>query len=341
MLSFIRRIFRRNKKITSVTYPADTCCDNNCRTMSPSDIYSKIPIFRSAIDLIAKSCGSVGVNIYDGNKIVNNPFLSSPNPNQSWTSFISESVTHKLIYGVNIIKYYNGSIYNVNPNDEIYGDIIKRIIPDPEFPDQPLSLLNTASLIASRAYENLLASSRIIKNGGMAGILSVNIQNDYASNKIIENARQELRNEFSGGFNYGKLAIVGYPMTYSKVSLNAQELGIIDFYKFDLVDVARVFGIPSVLLSDNEASTYNNVYEAERRFYRNTIIPELDDLFYSINILINEKFQLRGIKGKLGYDTSNILALQDDITTYIDNIVKLYNSGIITIDEARSKINIL
>jgi phage portal protein BeeE len=131
---------------------------------------------------------------------------------------------------------------------------------------------------------------------------------------------------------------VGYPVTYSQVALSAQQLGIIDFYKFDLVDVCRVFSVPSILLNDNENSSYNNVTEAKKSFYREVIIPELMDLCDTINRVLKEPLSIRYPKHYFWFDTTGVLALQDDVTALIDNTLKLYDRGILTIDEVKLKL---
>jgi HK97 family phage portal protein len=343
--------FFKSKRISVV--PISPACEdwheNRCKGISPEEIYLTIPVFRSVIDYIAKSASQLPVGIYANEKPIISDYLKQPNKHQSWTEFIFDSVAKKLIYGENVIVYQKGELFNLNYDEYDYDDYGKiivpkngaaRITPNPLDGKTSLSILTTAEKLAIRARENLDATSNMIKNGGMAGILSANLQNDFASPKLVENAEQELRTKFGGGKNYGKLAVIGYPLNYAKVGLNAQELGIIDFYKFDLIDVCRVFGVPSPLLNDTEQSTYNNMTEAEKRFYRNVIIPEMNDLCDTITRVIGDGLKLRGIPNAyLWYSLNHILALQEDLTMQIDNQLKLFNAGIITADELKANLD--
>jgi len=100
-----------------------------------------------------------------------------------------------------------------------------------------------------------------------------------------------------------------------------------------------VFGVPSILLNDNENSSYNNVTEAKKSFYREVIIPELMDLCDTINRVLKEPLALRYPKHYFWFDSTGVLALQDDMTMLIDNTLKLYDRGILTLDEVKLKLD--
>ncbi len=344
ILERIANFFKRKNKQQRVTVTNidSDWCNSDVRIITPEYIYLNLPIFRSAIDYIAKTASQVPIYIYNGEKKIDIDFLKNPNKTQTWTQFIFESVAKKYIYGENVIKYDKQQLINLDSYeyDSITNNMARRIIPNPTARGESLSILDTCKALADRHLENLEATRNIIKNGGMSGILSLNIQNEFASAKLVENAENEVRKKFSGGSNYGKLAILGLPFSYSKISNNAQELGIIEYYKFDIIDVCRAFSIPSVLLNDNEQSTYNNIIEAEKRFYRTVIIPEIEDLCDTLTRLIRDALKLRGISNAyLWYSTAHIYALQDDITQVIDNELKLLNAGVVTADEVRKRLN--
>lgn len=343
LLERISNFFKKkNKKISIVTI--DNNVDVDRVTLTPETIYLTLPVFRSVIDYIAKTCSQVPIYIYKDGKQVSTDFLINPNKKQTWTQFIFESVAKKLIYGENILSYNKGELFNLDNSNytsisNLGSNKIARITPNPINASEPLSLLETCKILAYRHKNNLEATANLIENGGMGGILSLNLQNDFATTKILEHAENELKKKFSGGKNYGKIAILGMPFTYSKVSSNAQELGIIDFYKFDLLDVCRVFSVPSVLLNDNEQSTYNNILEAEKRLYRTVIIPEIQDLCDAITKIVKEGLRLRGLgDAYIWFNINNIYALQEDISSVIDNELKLLNAGVITVEEVRSKL---
>ena len=341
--------FFRNRKIDVVKIDSgQDWCDPLSRKLTPEQVYVNIPVFRAVIDYIAKSASQVPVGLFFDEKKEDLEFLYYPNKRQTWNEFIFDAIAKKHIYGYNVIVYRDGELFNLE-QEEIYFDdngyIVTgkysavRKVPNPIDSKSWLSILETTQKLATRAMENLDATSNIIKNGGMSGIISANLQNDFASAKLVEQAEEELRKKFGGGKNYGKLAVVGYPVNYSQVALSAQQLGIIDFYKFDLVDVCRVFGVPSILLNDNENSSYNNVTEAKKSFYREVIIPELMDLCDTINRVLKEPLALRYPKHYFWFDSTGVLALQDDMTMLIDNTLKLYDRGILTIDEVKLKLD--
>lgn len=343
------------KKKVSYVHVSPSCNptdwhESHCKDFSPENIYLQIPVYRAVIDYIGKSASQCPIYVFKDNKVIETDFLKQPNKRQTWSQFIFESVTKKLIYGTNVIVWEKSELKNLNKDDinlDEDGVVIPpkngcvRLVPNPLDSRYGLSLLETSKKLAIRARENLDATANLIKNGGMAGIVSANIQNDFANAKLIEHAESELRTKFGGGKNYGKIAIVGFPVNYSQVALSASDLGIVDFYKFDLIDVCRIFSVPSVLLNDTEKSTYNNIIEAQKRFYREVIIPELMDLCDTLQKILQDALKLRGLSGGyVWFDTSMIFALQEDVTMQVDNALKLFDRNIISAEELKNKLEL-
>ncbi len=95
--------------------------------------------------------------------------------------------------------------------------------------------------------------------------------------------------------------------------------------------IAVAFGIPQTLLED--AANYATAREHRLSFYRETILPEAEQIQATLN---------RQLFGPLGlrfeFQSGQVEALQQDEATKADALVKLFGAGILTLDEVREQL---
>ena len=107
--------------------------------------------------------------------------------------------------------------------------------------------------------------------------------------------------------------------------------------RWSLEEVSRVYGVPKPMLSDLERATFANVNAAERIFWRNTMLPEINFLEEQLNRLLP----------RLGYpdlvvqfDISVIEALREDENSRVTREAQLLDRGVLTINEVRRSRNL-
>ena len=101
--------------------------------------------------------------------------------------------------------------------------------------------------------------------------------------------------------------------------------------RWSLEEVSRAYGVLKPLLSDLERATFSNINTAERIFWRNTMVPEIQYM---------EERLTRMLLPKLGYpdlevefDLSGIKVLREDENSRVSREVQLLDRGVLTINE--------
>jgi HK97 family phage portal protein len=134
------------------------------------------------------------------------------------------------------------------------------------------------------------------------------------SAKQVQAIKEKLtRGEWVGADNAGRIGVRGYKLGWQEVGLSQVDLAIIESEKWDLKRFCSVYGVPSQLVGDSEASTYNNVKEAEKALTTRCAMP----LLVSFRNHLNRKLETDwGYAGKgyfVDFDQTVFTELQEDI----------------------------
>jgi hypothetical protein len=148
----------------------------------------------------------------------------------------------------------------------------------------------------------------------------------------IEEARNALNNSLKEA-GVGGIEIL--PMRFEKVDIeNVYDYSFKDHSMHLIREICNLFGIDSSLLNDPENKTYSNKTEAQKAFYVNLIIPMAAKFQLALNLsLINQGFQIQ-------FDASNLEPLQEERSKKIQELLLLYDKGIISLDELKEKLDI-
>ena len=101
---------------------------------------------------------------------------------------------------------------------------------------------------------------------------------------------------------------MGYlPLGLSLADMDVSTLSGIDFTK-----LCNAYKFPEILLNNQDSSTFNNVSQAEKLLYTNSILP---NIYLFRDALVNgiTPMYMDGIKRTVEIDISEIPALQDDM----------------------------
>ena len=75
----------------------------------------------------------------------------------------------------------------------------------------------------------------------------------------------------SGVSNHGKTAVLPQGATFKTVSMTLEDAEWIEARRLSIVETARLFRVPPVMIGDMEAANYSNVVELARFFVTNTL----------------------------------------------------------------------
>lgn len=257
------------------------------------------------------------VKQYVGNRLVGLlPLMSS----QVETRLLRDgTIVHYYYHDEGVTVYSAESIWH----SKLYGNGIIGL--------SPLAYGRTTYGIAL-AGEGRVAS--IFRNGGKpSGVLTID--------KVLNSdQRAQVRNEFNElrEGNTDRLMVLEAGMQYKQVSMSPQDIQLLESRRFQIEDIARFFGVPSVLINDTAGSTVwgSGIHELVQGFYKLNLRPHLERLESSIrnNLVASGKRGLAHVE----FDFDALL--RGDMGARFEAWQKGINSAMVAPNEARAKENL-
>jgi HK97 family phage portal protein len=121
--------------------------------------------------------------------------------------------------------------------------------------------------------------------------------------------KDKFRKNFQGADNAGDVIITPKKLSWVNFGLNASDVSLIEQYNASIKDLCNIYNVPSQLLNNDKASTYNNMKEAKKALYQNCVIPELNKIADELNRWLAPKY---GEKLCIEFDYSAIPELQEE-----------------------------
>ncbi len=141
----------------------------------------------------------------------------------------------------------------------------------------------------------------------------------------FEEVTRRVREKFLQKSKRGEPWVFGGGYKWQQMSLTPVEMDYIQSRLQNKRDIAAAFGIDPWLLGDREHSTYNNVIEARRALYEDSVIPLLDDIRSTLNLRIAPLYD---DDIYITYDLSNVSAMREDYGKKVEHASKLWAMGI-------------
>jgi len=138
-------------------------------------------------------------------------------------------------------------------------------------------------------------------------------------------AERRVREKFLQKSKRGEPWVLSGGYKWQSMSPTPQEMDYISSRLSNKRDIAAAFGIDPWWLGDREHSSFNNVQEAKKSLYEDTVIPLLDDVRSTLNLKIAP---LYGDDIFITYDISNVPALRDDFGKKTDQAKSLWAMGV-------------
>ena len=264
-------------------------------------------LYGNAYAYIERANDGTPINIiYCENGTVNIFYNKSKQELSYSVSFINKK---SRVEPINMIHLYK------NTNDGVKG------ISLPAYAQAVLKLAQATDKAASKYYSSGCA---------LQGALTIKGSRRGAK----EQARQAFQDTHSG--KGSGLVILDDDMSYQQLSANANDSQMIEARQFNVAEIARYFNINPILLGDNSGATFNSIEYANIEFIFHTLQPYIT--------LIEEEFNRKLVKpSEQGYITIDIdekFLLKGDMKATSEYLSKLTNAGILTINEARSYLDL-
>lgn len=173
----------------------------------------------------------------------------------------------------------------------------------------PLQAGNNALQSSNNTYD---AKGNIIKNHGVSGILTSNSEKSLnpENGKKIQDA-WEAKN--SNPKKFGRTLVTSAQLQFIQMGLSPTDLQLIENGVIDLRTLCNIYSVPSQLFNDVSGTTFNNMLEAKKSLYTESVLPNLN-LFLSNfnNWFINSWSVAENKNYCVEANTSGIEALQKD-----------------------------
>tara|TARA_Y100001963_G_scaffold1759_1_gene2474 strand:- start:1238 stop:3403 length:2166 start_codon:yes stop_codon:yes gene_type:complete len=236
--------------------------------------------------------------------------------------------------GIVAYKYtLNGVDYYLAP-----GDVSHLKFPNPMNDLYGYSPLQAAASalnldLAQTAY----AQSFMRNQATPAGLLTVKkrLNNEDEANRI----RTRWRSTF-GGANRFSVAVLDEDATFQQLGSKLGDIALEELRNTVESRLCGVMGVPPILVSTVlglDRATYSNYSEARKTYMNETVQSLAGKLSRWLTRCFGYEFRDAGY---VVADFSRVSALAEDLTVISDRVINQYNSGLISLNEARSYLSL-
>lgn len=145
--------------------------------------------------------------------------------------------------------------------------------------------------------------------------------------------KDELEESFQGAKNAGRPLLLEGGLDWKAMSLSPRDMDFFEARNSAAREIALAFGVPPQLLGIPGDNTYSNYQEANRAFWRQTILPLLRRTAQSFESWMQK---LYGNELELGFDEGTITALAAERDAMLQRLV---GADFLTINEKRQALN--
>lgn len=161
-----------------------------------------------------------------------------------------------------------------------------------------LDVHNAAGAWAKALLDNSARpSGALVYTGGEGG----NLSDDQ-----FERLKKELEEGFSGARNAGRPLLLEGGLDWRTMALSPRDMDFVEAKNLAAREIALAFGVPPMLLGIPGDNTYSNYQEANRAFWRQTVLPLVGRTAAALTAWLGPAF---GAELRLGFDADAIEAL--------------------------------
>tara|TARA_R110000824_G_scaffold53298_1_gene147662 strand:- start:4648 stop:6864 length:2217 start_codon:yes stop_codon:yes gene_type:complete len=200
----------------------------------------------------------------------------------------------------------------------------------------PLSILKNDVLMDDLVSD---LSMSFIKRGAVpSGLLKLNKR--VTSQEDADEVRNRWRSTFSGKQGQWNVAILDSDSSYETLQALPKDLALAETRDEVVARICGVLGIPPIIIGSNlglRRSTYSNYKQAQASYRDETVGPLANRIERFFNLKIAPNFSGNAI---VKIDTTNSPAWAENETEKVKRVKTLFDSGIISLNEARQELGI-
>ena len=216
-----------------------------------------------------------------------------------------------------LIRYQGADGTNYNVEDIVH---LMYTVPDSLYIGMsPLQAAARAAEIDREAenWQKKSFQNRAIPDGVM-------IIEDITTQQQYETAKAAMKEQYQGSDNSRSPLLIGGKAQWQSMSQSAAEMDFINSRKFTREEILSVYGVPQPMVGVYENATLANIETARKIFWRDTVVPLLDEIQSELNLQLASEFP--GVR--LRHDVSDIEAMQDSYTENVNTARTLWSMGV-------------
>lgn len=298
--------------------------------------------------------------------------LEQPNDSQSWQEWCEQAMGFQLITGEEFIyglipsgysqptQLFNmpSQVTTIEMGDwrkpikgykiDYFGFMSETIDPEkvlhiklmnPEYDGyqseiRGLSPMSALCKVVKKSNDSAIAQMRILQNGHPVGILSNETERGM-DDTAAKDLKRKWRRTQQGPENINEVLLTSLKLKWVSMGLTTADMQLMESDKADLETIARVYEIPLALVK-NDASTYNNLIEAQKIAWMDARLPLLSRRRDALNRWLVKPYAKKSGKDLyIDYDITSIDALKRNDKEVVQVLKMEIDSGIISQNEAR------
>jgi HK97 family phage portal protein len=308
--------------------------------------YAKNPVAYRCVRMIAEAVASLPLVLYDGfRELDRHPLLdivTRPNPRETRADLFEAITGHLLVSGNSYVELVAVAgkpreLYALRPDrmkvvpgregwPEAYeysvaGKSVRFDMHEPLPPVLHLKLFHPSDdhyglsplKAAHRALDVHNAASRwnkaLLDNAARPSGALVYSAAGNLSQDQFERLKSELELNFQGAANAGRPLLLEGGLDWKSLSLSPKDMDFIEAKHASAREIALAFGVPPMLLGIPGDNTFSNYAEANRSFYRGTVLPLANRLLSSLVNWLNPAY---GAVLRLEPDLDQVQALSSE-----------------------------
>ena len=147
-----------------------------------------------------------------------------------------------------------------------------------------------------------------------------------------ERLKRELEETYQGAINAGRPLLLEGGLDWKAMSLSPKDMDFMEAKHTAAREIALAFGVPPMLLGIPGDNTYSNYQEANRVFWRQSVLPLAQRIGCSLAQWLAPAF---GAGLRIAVDTDRIDALAADRAALWDRVS---NAAFLTLNEKREAV---
>jgi HK97 family phage portal protein len=290
--------------------------------------YAKNPIAFRSVRMIAEAAANVRLLLYEGVREHDEhpllALLSRPNPRQTGADLIEQLAGYLLVAGnaylervsvldeVRELHTLRPDRMKVVPGAEgwaeayeyrVSGSSVRFTMSETPAPILHLTLFNPLDDHYGMSPLEAAQASLDVHNAASAwnkalldnaarpsGALVYSAAGGNLSDEQFERLKNELESHYQGAANAGRPLLLEGGLDWKGLSLSPKDMDFVEAKNIAAREIALSFGVPPMLLGIPGDNTYSNYAEANRAFYRQTVVPLIARIASALGHWLGESF---------------------------------------------------